>query len=65
MAFPDTQRPIDPSNTGSEPESPGATKSAEDNRTQNPRQRGPNDHVGDPDVDTTRTIDDTQPPRGG
>ena len=42
MAFPDTGRPIQPANTGSEPEPPGATKSAEDNRTQNPRQRGPN-----------------------
>jgi hypothetical protein len=64
MAFPDTRRPIDPANTGTEPEPPGATKSAADNRTQNPRQRGPNDPVGDPDQDLTRTIDDPKPPRG-
>ena len=64
MAFPDTRRPITPSNTGSGPEPPGATKSAEDNRTQNPRQRGPNDPTGDPEADRTRTIDDPKPPRG-
>jgi hypothetical protein len=64
MAFPDTKRPINSANTGSESEPPGATTSAEDNRTQNPRQCGPNDPVGDPSVDKTRTIDDPKPPRG-
>jgi hypothetical protein len=64
MAFPDTRRPVDPANTGSEPEPPGATTSAADNRTQNPRQRGPNDPTGEPDQDLTRTIDDPKPPRG-
>jgi hypothetical protein len=64
MAFPDTHRPMDPANPGTEPEPPGATKSAADNRTQNPRQRGPNDPTGDETQDQTRTIDDPQPPRG-
>ena len=64
MAFPDTHRPQPAANTGSEPTPPGATKSAADNRTQNPRQRGPNDPVGDPDADLTRTIDDPKPPQG-
>jgi hypothetical protein len=64
MAFPDTRRPVDPANTGTEPEPPGATKSAADNRTQNPRQRGPNDPTGDAAQDQTRTIDDPKPPRG-
>ena len=64
MAFPDTRRPQDPGNTGSEPIPPGATKSAADNRTQNPRQRGPNDPTGDPDQDLNRTIDDPKPPPG-
>jgi hypothetical protein len=64
MAFPDMHRPIQPANTGAEPEPPGATTTAENNRTQNPRQRGPNDPVGDPDADLTRTIDDPKPPQG-
>jgi hypothetical protein len=58
MAFPDLNRPIQPANTGTEKNPPGATKTAEENRTQNPRQRGPNDPTGDPAVDRTRTIDD-------
>ncbi|HEY1380182.1 MAG TPA: hypothetical protein VGF55_25495 [Gemmataceae bacterium] len=64
MAFPDTRRPVQPANTGSEPEPPGATESAEDSRTQNPAECGPNDPTGDPDYDLTRTIDDPKPPRG-
>ena len=40
MAFPDTHRPQPAVNTGSEQEPPGATTSAADNRTQNPRQAG-------------------------
>ena len=64
MAYPDLKRPIQPANTGTEEVPPGATTTAEDNRTQNPPARGPNDPTGDPAVDRTRTIDDPRPPRG-
>jgi len=64
MAFPDTGRPIQPANPGTEPIPPGATTSAADTRTQNPRAHGPNTPTGDPDQDLTRTIDDPKPPRG-
>jgi len=64
MAFPDLHRPEPLPNTGSERTPPGATKTAADNRTMNPRQCGPNDPTGDPDADMTRTIDDPKPPRG-
>jgi hypothetical protein len=64
MAFPDTHRPQPAANTGSEPTPPGGTTKAADSRTQNPRQRGPNDPTGDPDQDLNRTIDDPKPPRG-